>query len=132
MILQPHQEAMVAAAAANKKGILQAPTGSGKTFAQAGIVADLLQRSTFSITVVKTPRIGLSNQVATEYIKYISSKDLPFNSMLIHSGQGPEVNSDSTKSFEEQMEALGGLNELLPKAKSHMGDLVDEINYLPQ
>ena len=127
MKLFKHQEEMIAAAAAHNKGILQAPTGSGKTFAQAGIVADLLKNEKFSVTVVKTPRIGLSNQVASEYTKYISSLGLNFNTMLIHSGQGPEIDSDSNKSFEEQMEELGGLNELLPRAKSHMGDLIDEI-----
>lgn len=97
--LKEHQVEMSNAMRANAKGILQAPTGSGKTLVQAERAADFLNG--FQVVVVSTPRISLSNQVAGEFIKYFGNtkgiKPSQFNTILVHSGASAElVDEDMT------------------------------------
>lgn len=105
MKLFEHQIEMIKAAKEQPKGILQAPTGSGKTFAQAGIVEQELLKGGFKIVTVKTPRIGLTNQVAGEYMDFITTKGLKPNSLLVHSGNSIEVDPDGELDLEEQLAA---------------------------
>ena len=121
-----HQVDMVEVAKENTKGVFQSPTGTGKTFAQAGIVAEVLSRGKFSITLVKTPRIGLSNQVATEYTKYITAVGLKFNSLLMHSGKGPELEPDRNLSLEEQLKAFEMVDNL-PNATTSTQEMISQI-----
>ena len=97
--LYAHQNKMVGVANLNNKGIFVAPTGSGKTLTQAEIVAKEINSGGFKVIVVKTPRISLSNQLATEYSEYFFTnhnlnKGKEFNSTLLHSGKADEAPDD--------------------------------------
>ena len=111
MILFEHQLEMVSAASNNAKGIIQAPTGSGKTFAQAGIIVDEFSKGGFKLIMVKTPRIGLTNQVAKEHIDYINFQGYKANSLLIHSGASIEIEPDCNLTLEDQLKAADLVNE---------------------
>jgi superfamily II DNA or RNA helicase len=124
--LLPNQDGMLKASKENDKGVLQSPTGTGKTFAQAAIVADLLSQNRFSITLIKTPRIGLSNQLSVEYTKYITAIGLKFNSLLMHSGKGPELEPDRNLSLEEQLKAFEMVDNL-PNATTSTQEMIAQI-----
>jgi superfamily II DNA or RNA helicase len=103
-LLQHQLEAVLEA---NKyyRGIIQRPTGAGKTLIQAEIVAQLLCSGKFSVTLVKSPRIMLANQLAKEYTLYLNDRlkdPQSYVSFLAHSGERSEILSD---------EDLKGLSE---------------------
>ena len=91
--LMQHQVEMVEAMRTNAKGILQAPTGSGKTLVQAEVASDYATPG-FKVVVVSTPRIALSNQVANEYLDYFAYSKMisptSYNTILVHSGNAVE------------------------------------------
>ena len=63
--LYDYQNEAIIATDNNKKGIVCMPTGSGKTFVQAAVIArDILKnRDKFGIYVINAPRIMLSYQL---------------------------------------------------------------------
>jgi superfamily II DNA or RNA helicase len=105
--LADHQKQMVKRSKKFNKGRFQAPTGVGKTFAQAEILRLQLKQG-FSVSVVKSPRIGLSNQLAEDYNDYISnvSPKLQYQNLLVHSGDALDFEVDYDASFEEQLESM--------------------------
>jgi superfamily II DNA or RNA helicase len=114
--LDQHQIEAVIEANKYHRGIIQRPTGAGKTLIQAEIVAQLLCTGKFSITLVKAPRIMLANQLAKEYTLYLNDrlKDPQcYVSFLVHSGERSEIlNEDDLKglSEEEMIEALTSIS----------------------
>ena len=103
--LDQHQIEAVIEANKYHRGIIQRPTGAGKTLIQAEIVAQLLCTGKFSITLVKAPRIMLANQLAKEYTLYLNDrlKDPQcYVSFLVHSGERSEIlNEDDLKVLSE-------------------------------
>lgn len=97
-----HQEQMYNAMKRNSRGILQAPTGSGKTYPQAAIIKDYIVKGN-SIVVVSSPRIGLSNQLSSVVESYLAGEEiLPnlYTNLLMHSGAGVEL-TDEDMTLEE-------------------------------
>jgi superfamily II DNA or RNA helicase len=105
--LADHQKQMVKAAKKESKGRFQAPTGVGKTFAQAEILR-LQLKDGFSVSIIKSPRISLSNQLANEYSEFISNQSpkLKWEKFLVHSGESLDFEVDDEASFEDQLEAM--------------------------
>ena len=127
MELFEHQIEMIKAAKEQPKGILQAPTGSGKTFAQAGIVRQELLKGGFKIVMVKTPRIGLTNQVAEEYMDFLTSKGMKPNSLLVHSGNSIEVDPDKELDLEEQLANIKKIIKTYVNATTSTKELISQI-----
>jgi len=105
-ILFQHQEEMVNSTEGVCRGIIQCPTGSGKTLAQAEIVARQLESITPSIILIKSPRIGLSNQLAKEYIQYLGDRGINLDEtvhFLAHSGESADFDIEESLSEEDKM-----------------------------
>jgi superfamily II DNA or RNA helicase len=113
-ILFDHQEKMVKAAENSCRGIIQCPTGSGKTLAQAEIVARHIESNSPSIILIKSPRIGLSNQLAKEYIQHLSDRGINLDEttyFLAHSGESADFDIEESLTEEEKMEIWDTLPE---------------------
>jgi len=71
----------------NKKGIVVMPTGTGKTFVQAGIIAeDIISNPGFRVYVINAPRIMLSMQLLKEVFKFNIDSMVDARYMAVHSG----------------------------------------------
>lgn len=71
----------------NTKGIVVMPTGTGKTFVQAGIIVDdILKNPGFRMYVVNAPRIMLSFQLLEEVFKFNINNGVDARYMAVHSG----------------------------------------------
>jgi len=76
----------------NKKGIVVMPTGTGKTFVQAGVIAnDILNNPGFRMYVVNAPRIMLSYQLLEEVMKFNLNNGVDARYMAVHSGSVGEL-----------------------------------------
>ncbi len=118
---------MALAANTSHKGIIQSPTGSMKTLVQAEIVAQRIETGKFSVTLVKSPRIGLSNQLAKTYSEYWSKGRLTnsqgYITFLAHSGDSADFDIDENLTDEEKLEVISNLPEMIDSLSS-----VEEIS----
>jgi superfamily II DNA or RNA helicase len=82
----------------NKKGIVCMPTGTGKTFVQAALIAKQIQKTggKFGIYVINSPRIMLSYQLLKEVYSFLMYAGIDARYMSVHSG-GPNDLSDLEK-----------------------------------
>lgn len=82
-----YQEEAFNATQNNTKGIVVMPTGTGKTFVQAGIIVDdILKNPGFRMYVVNAPRIMLSFQLLEEVFKFNINNGVDARYMAVHSG----------------------------------------------
>jgi len=82
-----YQNEAKAATKGQPKGILCLPTGTGKTFLEAGIIAEtILEEPGFQIYVINAPRILLSFQLAKEAYQFLLQCGLEARYMFVHSG----------------------------------------------
>lgn len=72
----------------NYKGIVCLPTGTGKTFCQAAIIANdiLMNPNQFRIYVVNAPRILLTYQLLREVYGFLVSHGIDARYSFVHSG----------------------------------------------
>ena len=79
----------------HNKGIVVMPTGTGKTFVQAGIIAnDISKNSGFRMYVVNAPRIMLSYQLLDEVFKFNVRNNIDAHYLAVHSGKMEQVELD--------------------------------------
>jgi superfamily II DNA or RNA helicase len=87
-ILYPYQKEAVTTTFYNYKGIVCLPTGTGKTFCQAAILANdiLMNPGQFRIYVVNAPRILLTYQLLKEVYSFLVSNGIEARYSFVHSG----------------------------------------------
>ena len=84
----PYQKEAFNKCQVNNKGIVVMPTGTGKTFVQAGIIAnDIKNNPGFRMYVVNAPRIMLSYQLLEEVMKFNLNNGIDARYMAVHSGR---------------------------------------------
>lgn len=85
--LYPYQVEAVNTTKTNDKGIICMPTGVGKTFCEAAIVAnDIIENPGFNIFVLNAPRILLSYQLLKEVYSFLIEANIEARYMFVHSG----------------------------------------------
>jgi superfamily II DNA or RNA helicase len=85
--LYPYQKDAVLKAVDNDKGIICMPTGVGKTFVSASIIADdIIKHSGFRMYVVNAPRIVLTYQLLKEVYGFLADAKIESRYMFVHSG----------------------------------------------
>jgi superfamily II DNA or RNA helicase len=91
--LYDFQKDAVKATDENKKGIVCMPTGTGKTFVQAAIIAnDIIKNGgKFRVYVINAPRIMLSYQLLKEVYSFLVSSNIEARYMSVHSGASTDV-----------------------------------------
>ena len=91
--LYDYQKDAVVATDKNKKGIVCMPTGTGKTFVQASIIAKeiLKNKGEFGIYVINAPRIMLSYQLLKEVYSFLMFAGIDARYMSVHSGGQNDV-----------------------------------------
>lgn len=70
----------------SEKGIIQLPTGSGKTFVIANAVTQYADNG-FKICLILSPRIALTNQLATDIVRFAFDKSSNMSLLTVHSGR---------------------------------------------
>jgi superfamily II DNA or RNA helicase len=91
--LYDYQIEAVLATDKNKKGIVCMPTGTGKTFVQASIIAKeiLKNKGEFGIYVINAPRIMLSYQLLKEVYSFLTYAGIDARYMSVHSGGSNDI-----------------------------------------
>ena len=86
--LYPYQKDSVTKTFYNSKGIVCLPTGTGKTYAEAAIIANdiLMNPHQFRMYVVNAPRIMLSYQLLKEIYTFLVQNGIEARYMFVHSG----------------------------------------------
>lgn len=86
--LYDYQLKAVEATDKNKKGIVCMPTGTGKTFVQASVIAKeiLKNKGKFGVYVINAPRIMLSYQLLKEVYTFLIQAGIDARYMSVHSG----------------------------------------------
>jgi superfamily II DNA or RNA helicase len=85
--LYDYQRRAVNTTKKHDKGIICMPTGVGKTFCQASMVAnDIKKHSGFRIYVVNAPRIMLSYQLLREVYSFLLEANITARYSFVHSG----------------------------------------------
>lgn len=86
--LYDYQLDAVKATDKNDKGIVCMPTGTGKTFVQASVIAKEIQKNKgkFGIYVINAPRIMLSYQLLKEVYSFLVYAGIDARYMSVHSG----------------------------------------------
>ena len=85
--LYPYQKDAVTSAVDKHKGIVCMPTGTGKSFCQAAIIADdIIKNKNFQMYVVNAPRIVLTYQLLKEMYGFLVDAKIEARYMFVHSG----------------------------------------------
>ena len=86
--LYDYQKDAVTSTDKHKKGIVCMPTGTGKTFVQASIIAKEILKNggEFGIYVINAPRIMLSYQLLKEVYSFLIYSGIDARYMSVHSG----------------------------------------------
>jgi superfamily II DNA or RNA helicase len=86
--LYPYQKDAVFQTLINPKGIVCLPTGTGKTYCQATIIANdiIMNKGQHNLYVVNAPRILLTFQLLKEVYAFLTSYGIDARYMFVHSG----------------------------------------------
>jgi len=92
--LYSYQKDVVKITEKNQKGIIVLPTGTGKTFCQAAIIAkDILEHTNqHRIFLVNAPRIVLTYQLQKEVYEFLVKNGIDCRYLLVHSGSPVDLN----------------------------------------
>lgn len=92
-ILYDYQKDAVVSTDKNDKGIVCMPTGTGKTYVQAAVIAKEIQnnKGKFGIYVINAPRIMLSYQLLKEVYSFLMYAGIDSRYMSVHSGGANDV-----------------------------------------
>ncbi len=107
MQLRPHQQRALDAIAQNDKGQIIIPTGGGKTLIMIMDTIRRLQQKSGTFVVV-APRILLANQLCSEFLELIDTKNVHI--MHVHSGEThhfSSTNLDKIALFNNTARAAG-------------------------
>jgi superfamily II DNA or RNA helicase len=116
--LYSYQKDAVEKTFTNDRGIVCMPTGVGKTFCQAAIVADdIIKNRGFNMYVVNAPRILLSYQLLKEVYGFLVNEGIEARYMFVHSGGMMD---------EKELE-LVRINSDIPFSEIGSGTSVDSI-----
>ena len=87
-ILYDYQFDAVTATDNHNKGIVCMPTGTGKTFVQAAVIAKqiLKNKGKYGVYVINAPRIMLSYQLLKEVYSFLMKSGIDARYMSVHSG----------------------------------------------
>ena len=109
------------------RGIVSMPTGTGKTYCQASMIANDISQNPgqFRMYVVNAPRIMLSYQLLKEVYGFLVGLDIEARYMFVHSGGKTDekelelVRKDSTIPFSEIGSSISTfqINSMMKKAK---------------
>jgi predicted helicase len=130
-ILYDYQKEVIDIISKRNKGIIIMPTGTGKTFVQAAILAKTIieNKNKFGIYIINAPRIMLSYQLLKEVYSFLTSNKFGLNIdaryMCVHSGTGVDINDyedirqDSNVNFAEIKATTStfGIKEMMETAK---------------
>ncbi len=91
--LYKYQLESVKATDKNDKGIVIMPTGTGKTFVEAAVIAKDIQKNLgeFGVYVINAPRIMLSYQLLKEVYSFLTYAGIDARYMSVHSGGSVDV-----------------------------------------
>jgi len=91
-ILYLHQNDALCETDKVEKGIISIPTGGGKTFLEAAIIAkDIIENDGFRLYVVNAPRIMLSYQLLFELYGFLQKLEIDARYMGVHSGRDVDI-----------------------------------------
>lgn len=131
-ILYPYQKDAVTTTFYNYKGIVCLPTGTGKTFCQASIIANdiLMNPGQFRMYVVNAPRILLTYQLLKEVYGFLVSSGIEARYSFVHSGGKTDESELEEMRIEANVEghsipfseigsgtSIGGIKDMMYKAK---------------
>lgn len=85
--LYSYQKDAIDATRYNDKGVICLPTGVGKSFIEAAIIADdIIKNGDFQMYVVNAPRIVLTYQLLKEVYGFLVDAKIEARYMFVHSG----------------------------------------------
>ncbi len=108
------------------KGIIIMPTGTGKTYVQAGVIAEDIQNNPgFRMYIVNSPRIMLSYQLLEEVFKFNVNAGIDARYMGVHSGRMEQNDLDKYRAQHSEFDYSQitsttspiAVNEMIQKAK---------------
>lgn len=90
MVLRDHQTKALSAIAQAVRGIINLPTGTGKSLIQARAIAQEIKKSPGQngVYVILSPRILLSNQLLDDVRKDLMKAKVDAQYLVVHSGNG--------------------------------------------
>lgn len=101
-ILRPHQQEAVSAITSAPKGIINLPTGTGKTLIQAeSIVNDICTAKAPGVYVIASPRILLSNQLLESVRERLIEHRIDCQYLCVRSGQTPDFGENELLVYRE-------------------------------
>lgn len=91
--LRPYQKEAVKETDLSNRGIICLPTGTGKTFIQAAIIANDIRNNPqrFNMYIVNAPRIILTYQLLKEIYGFLMRDGVEARYMFVHSGGATDV-----------------------------------------
>ena len=104
IILEKHQEEQLQKTKNYNKGILTAPTGTGKTYPMAFVASDAIKEGV-EVVMVKFPRISLVTQQVGSFVAIFNQELLSYQQpyqIMIHSGN--DIEFIDYKSLAEELE----------------------------
>jgi len=137
--LYPHQKDAVASTSRRSKGIVCMPTGTGKTYCQATMIANdiLRNKNQYKLYVINAPRIVLTYQLLKEVYGFLTKAGIEARYMFVHSGgmtdqkgleemrlEANEMGHNIPFSEIESGTSVVGIKEMISKARRQKLPLV--------